>query len=256
MKILVTGADGMLGNHVVRELLQRGIVVRARVQPGRHTGTLDGLDIEQFEGDLLESTQVRKALDGCEGVIHTAANTQIWPSRDRRIWAVNYEAVRILAEAVLELEVPIYVHVGTATSFSPGPKTQPGTEAGPYTDGKSMRGSFADTSLELFDKMIDFNFTGAVHMTKYALPYVREVGGSVVFVSSLSGLKGLPRIAPYGAAKMALTGFAESLYSELYREIHVGGATSLSLRTTPANGCTPPTAAPRSCSVSATARPK
>ncbi|MFW5715200.1 MAG: SDR family NAD(P)-dependent oxidoreductase [bacterium] len=88
--------------------------------------------------------------------------------------------------------------------------------------GMSMRGNFADTSLELFDKVIDINFTGAVHMTSYALPFLRAAGGSVVFVSSLSGLKGLPGIAPYGAAKMALTGFAESLYSELYREIHVG----------------------------------
>lgn len=88
--------------------------------------------------------------------------------------------------------------------------------------GMSMRGNFADTSLELFDKVIDINFTGAVHMTGYALPFLQESGGSVVFVSSLSGLKGLPGIAPYGAAKMALTGFAESLYSELYRQLHVG----------------------------------
>ncbi len=88
--------------------------------------------------------------------------------------------------------------------------------------GMSMRGNFADTTLELFDKVVDINFTGAVHMTKHALPFLRQVNGSVLFVSSLSGLKGLPGIAPYGAAKMALTGFAESLYAELYREIHVG----------------------------------
>ncbi len=136
MKILVTGADGMLGSHVVRELLERGAVVRALVQPGRQTGTLDGLEIERVEGDLLQPEQVKAALEGCEAVIHTAANTQIWPSRDRRIWAVNYHAVRILAEAVLQLGVRTFVHVGTATSFSPGPKQQPGTEAGPYTDGK------------------------------------------------------------------------------------------------------------------------
>jgi NAD(P)-dependent dehydrogenase (short-subunit alcohol dehydrogenase family) len=88
--------------------------------------------------------------------------------------------------------------------------------------GMSMRGNFADTTIELFEKVIDINFTGAVHMTKYALPFLQAAGGSVVFVSSLSGLKGLPGIAPYGAAKMALTGFAESLYSELYRQLHVG----------------------------------
>ncbi|MFW6207496.1 MAG: NAD-dependent epimerase/dehydratase family protein [Spirochaetota bacterium] len=136
MKILVTGADGMLGSHVVRELLERGQKVRALLQPGRQTGTLDGLEIERVEGDLLQPEQVKAGLEGCRAVIHTAANTQIWPSRDRRIWAVNYKAVKILAAAVLQLGVRTFVHVGTATSFSPGPKEQPGTEEGPYTDGK------------------------------------------------------------------------------------------------------------------------
>ncbi len=126
----------MLGSHVVRELLGRGAEVRALVQPGRQTGTLDGLQVERVQGDLLQPEQVRSALKGCEAVIHTAANTQIWPSRDRKIWAVNYDAVKILAEAVLQLGVRTFVHVGTATSFSPGPKQQPGTEEGPYTDGK------------------------------------------------------------------------------------------------------------------------
>ena len=136
VKILVTGADGMLGSHVVRELLERGATVRALLQPGRQTGTLDGLKIERVEGDLLQPESVRRALEGCDAVIHTAANTQIWPSRDRKIWAVNYEAVKVLAEAVLQLGLSTFVHVGTATSFSPGPKEQPGTEEGPYTDGK------------------------------------------------------------------------------------------------------------------------
>ncbi len=126
----------MLGSHVVRELLGRNVVVRALVQPGRRIGTLDGLEIERVEGDLLQPEAVRAALEGCDGLIHTAANTQIWPSRDRRIWAVNYEAVMILAEAVLQLGLRTFVHVGTATSFSPGPKERPGTEEGPYTDGK------------------------------------------------------------------------------------------------------------------------
>lgn len=88
--------------------------------------------------------------------------------------------------------------------------------------GMSMRGNFAETSLELFDKVIDINFTGAVHMSSYALPHLIASAGSAVFVSSLSALKGFPGIAPYGAAKMALTGFTESLYAELHKKIHIG----------------------------------
>lgn len=88
--------------------------------------------------------------------------------------------------------------------------------------GMSMRGLFKDTDLHLFHKIMDINFGGAVNMTKFALPYLEISLGSVVFISSISGLKGLPGIAPYGIAKMALKGFSESLRSEVYKRVHVG----------------------------------
>jgi short-subunit dehydrogenase len=89
--------------------------------------------------------------------------------------------------------------------------------------GMSMRGLFEDTDLALFHKIIDINFTGAVNMTKMALDKLIESRGSILFISSLSALKGIPGIAPYGTAKMALTGFSESLRAELYdRHVHVG----------------------------------
>ena len=89
--------------------------------------------------------------------------------------------------------------------------------------GMSMRGLFEETALALFHKVIAINFSGAVNMTKFALPYLKEHQGSVVFVSSLSGLKGIPGIAPYGTAKMALTGFSESLRAEVHQyHVHVG----------------------------------
>lgn len=89
--------------------------------------------------------------------------------------------------------------------------------------GMSMRGLFMDTTLDLFHKIIDINFSGAVNMTKFALPELIERKGSVLFISSLSGLKGIPGVAPYGTAKMALTGFAEALRAEVYQhQVHVG----------------------------------
>lgn len=89
--------------------------------------------------------------------------------------------------------------------------------------GMSSRGFFTETSLDLFQKVMDINFMGAVNMTKYALPAVQQNKGSIVFISSLSGLKGLPGVAPYGTAKMALTGFSDSLRTELYPlGVHVG----------------------------------
>lgn len=89
--------------------------------------------------------------------------------------------------------------------------------------GMSMRGLFSETSLELFNKVMNINFTGAVNMTKMALPSLIESQGSILFISSLSGLKGIPGIAPYCTSKMALTGFSESIRAELHHlHVHVG----------------------------------
>ena len=89
--------------------------------------------------------------------------------------------------------------------------------------GMSMRGLFEHTSPDLFNKIIAINFLGAAQMTSAALPSLLKTHGHIVFVSSLSGLKGLPGIAPYSAAKMALKSLSESLRCELApKGVHIG----------------------------------
>lgn len=77
MKILVTGADGLLGSNLVRELLTREDEVCAFVEPGRQQKTLEGLNIEKALGNLLHTEEVIKAMAGCDAVIHCAASTSV-----------------------------------------------------------------------------------------------------------------------------------------------------------------------------------
>jgi NAD(P)-dependent dehydrogenase (short-subunit alcohol dehydrogenase family) len=89
--------------------------------------------------------------------------------------------------------------------------------------GMSMRGAFEETSIEVLRAMVEINYLGAAVMSRCALPHIKAAEGSIVFVSSISGLRGLPFIGPYGASKMALQGLAQSLRSELYHDgVHVG----------------------------------
>ena len=53
-KIFVTGADGLLGSNLVRELIKRNYSVTVLSQKGRYVKTLDGLPIEKTEVDLLD----------------------------------------------------------------------------------------------------------------------------------------------------------------------------------------------------------
>ncbi len=88
--------------------------------------------------------------------------------------------------------------------------------------GISMRALFKDVKLEVLKQLMDINFWGAVYCTKHALPYLLESKGSVVGVSSIAGLKGLPARTGYSASKFAMNGFMETLRIEnLKNGLHV-----------------------------------
>jgi FlaA1/EpsC-like NDP-sugar epimerase len=69
-KILVTGASGLLGQHLCRQLLARGYEVRGFIRPSSRTNELpDG--VEKMRGDICDAARVHDAVSGCEGVIHS-----------------------------------------------------------------------------------------------------------------------------------------------------------------------------------------
>ncbi len=80
-KVLVTGADGFIGSHLVENLLEKGYDVRAFVYYNSFNtwGWLDKLpkekrdQIEIFAGDVRDPNGVREAMKGVDGVFHLAA---------------------------------------------------------------------------------------------------------------------------------------------------------------------------------------
>jgi NAD(P)-dependent dehydrogenase (short-subunit alcohol dehydrogenase family) len=81
--------------------------------------------------------------------------------------------------------------------------------------GVSMRGQFRELTPETCAQVINTNLLGAVYMTRAAVEPLVAAKGSVVFISSIAGLFGLPGASVYCASKGALMGLAESLRLEL-----------------------------------------
>jgi len=131
LKVLVTGADGMLGSYTVHELLERGYAVRALVQPGSESPTLDDLPVERFPGDLLDAEAMRKAVAGCRRVIHSAAVTDLRGNADR-IWKINLDGTRHVMDAAEAAGVERVVFVGSASSFQFGTRENPPEECGEF----------------------------------------------------------------------------------------------------------------------------
>ena len=88
--------------------------------------------------------------------------------------------------------------------------------------GISMRAIFDDVDLSVLHRLMDVNFWGTVYCSKYALPYLQASHGSLVGISSVAGLHGLPGRTGYSASKFAMTGFLETVRIEnLKKGLHV-----------------------------------
>ena len=84
--------------------------------------------------------------------------------------------------------------------------------------GVSMRANFADVELDVLRRLMDTNFWGAVYCTKYAYPYIIAGKGSIVGVSSVAGVHGMPCRTGYSASKYALQGFLDTIRVEMLRK--------------------------------------
>lgn len=73
MTVLVTGAGGFVGRHVVRQLAADGVRVRAMVRDVRGARALEGLDCELVRGDVTDLASLRAATRGCRAVVHLVA---------------------------------------------------------------------------------------------------------------------------------------------------------------------------------------
>ena len=71
--ILVTGANGFVGRHVVRELAGAGKRVRALVRGTKGAAALEAVECELAVGDVTDESAVAAAADGCDAVVHLVA---------------------------------------------------------------------------------------------------------------------------------------------------------------------------------------
>lgn len=130
---LVTGVTGLVGNNVVRMLLDRGQRVRALVRKNSARQPLEGLDVETAVGDVCDAESVRKACDGVRVVIHAAGHVQIGSTHLDLHRAVNVEGTRHVAQAAREAGARM-VHVSSVDAVGEGSPERPADEDSPLGD--------------------------------------------------------------------------------------------------------------------------
>ena len=130
---LVTGATGLLGNNVVRMLLDRGEPVRVFVRGTSDPRPLEGLEVQIVRGDVCDPESIRRACEGVDCVIHSAGYVQI--GRGHLDWhrRVNVGGTRHVAEAARAVGARL-IHVSSCDAVGINSLEEPADEETPWND--------------------------------------------------------------------------------------------------------------------------
>ena len=132
MKVLLTGATGFVGSHVLDSLRQRGVAVRILVRPNCDTRFIRThlRDVEACEGSIGDPASLRQALVGVTHVIHCAGATKALSAKG--FFQVNQDGTRNLVEAVNQASgIQRLVHVSSLAAAGPTEPNQPRRETTP-----------------------------------------------------------------------------------------------------------------------------
>jgi nucleoside-diphosphate-sugar epimerase len=108
--VLITGASGFTGHHMVLEAVRAGFKVRATDISSRYYSALfDALGVEFIASDLTKREGLEQLLEGIEGVFHVAG-IHDYSTPDRIIYDVNIGGVRNICDAAVQAGVKRLVH--------------------------------------------------------------------------------------------------------------------------------------------------
>jgi farnesol dehydrogenase len=140
MRVLVTGGTGYLGGAIVRALHARGHITIAFAR-NASAANLPGTAID---GDIRDLTAVRRAVDGADGVIHTAALVSIWRRRAEDFDDVNVGGLTNVLDAARAHGSGRIVYASSFLALPPAGETKP-LEANDYQRTKRIA---RDTALK------------------------------------------------------------------------------------------------------------
>ncbi|RQO29747.1 dihydrokaempferol 4-reductase [Taibaiella sp. KBW10] len=115
---LVSGANGHLGNNLVRLLLKKGIPVRASVRNSSNTAHFKDLDCSVVQADITDKASFKRVLQGVDTFYAVGAAFKLWAKDPKKeIYDVNMQGTRNTIEAAAEAGVKRIVYVSSIAAL-------------------------------------------------------------------------------------------------------------------------------------------
>ncbi len=128
--IFLTGGTGMLGAHILLDLTRRGVKVRALRRKNSDLPTVKKIfswysedsemlfqKIDWIEGDLMDRSSLREAMNGVDTVIHAAAKVSFDPRDQSAVLYENALGSANLVDIALELKIQRFCHVSSIAAL-------------------------------------------------------------------------------------------------------------------------------------------
>jgi dihydroflavonol-4-reductase len=184
---LVIGANGYLGSHVTRQLVNDGHDVRVMVRDGANTVGIDDLKTTRFIGDIWNDDVLREAMAGCDVVYYCVVDTRGWLRDPAPLFRTNVDGTRNVLEVAKDAGLARFIFTSS------------------YVTVGRRKGGVATE-----DDVIDGGETSPTNRLRGLTPYVRSRVQAEELVLTYAREHGLPAIAmcvstTYGAGDWGRT---------------------------------------------------
>jgi nucleoside-diphosphate-sugar epimerase len=137
--IFITGATGLIGSFVCRELLSKGYRIKALKRKTSDFSLVQDIQgqISWIEGDLLHVAEIDHYLSDVDKIVHCAAFVSYDRKDEEKMWQINVEGTANLVNAALRAGIDRFLHVSSVASIGKDKISDLSTEETQWTEGEN-----------------------------------------------------------------------------------------------------------------------